>query len=165
MQDRIFRTARSTQTERPRRREGGVALITAVLILVLVATVAVAALKSSEQELRAGGRSRSTMNSFYAAEAGIEYAENRIRAPRDLSPFSFTLSDGTTVQSRKRDQASPQKIEDDGLGNPPAGYSINIGSGFQNELFNLNVTASRPNTPTSEIEVKVGFLTTNAGAY
>ena len=152
-------------TRNPRKREEGVALITAVLILIMVATVAVSALKSSEEELRAGGRSRSTMNSFYAAEAGIDYAKNRIRAPRDLTAFNFTLSDGTTVQSRKREQGTPQDISDEGLGNPPAGYSINIGSGFQNELFSLNVTASRPNTPTSEIEVKVGLLTTNAGAY
>lgn len=152
-------------TRTQQKREEGVALITAVLILIIVATVAVSSLKGSEEELRAGGRSRSAMNAFYAAEAGIDYAENRVRAPRDLSAFSFTLSDGTTVQSRKREQGTPQDIVDEGLGNPPAGYSINIGSGFQNELFNLNVTASRPNLPTSEIEVKVGILTTNAGAY
>jgi type II secretory pathway component PulK len=148
-----------------RKRKEGVALITAVLILIIVATVAVTALKGTEEELRAGGRSRSAMTSFYAAEAGIDYAENRVRPPRDLTAFNFTLSDGTTVQSRKREQGTPQDIVDEGLGNPPAGYSINIGSGFQNELFNLNVTASRPNSPTSEIEVKVGLLTTNAGAY
>jgi type II secretory pathway component PulK len=148
-----------------RKREEGIALITAVLILIIVATVAVSALKGSEEELRAGGRSRSTMSSFYAAEAGIDYAENRVRPPRDLTAFGFTLSDGTTVQSRKREVGTPQDIVDDGLGNPPAGYSINIGSGFQNELFNLNVTASKPGSPTSEIEVKVGLLTTNAGAY
>jgi type II secretory pathway component PulK len=147
------------------KRKEGIALITAVLILIMVATVAVSALKGSEEELRAGGRSRSTMTSFYAAEAGIDYAQNRVRAPRDLTAFSFTLSDGTTVQSRKREQGTPQDIADEGLGNPPPGYSINIGSGFQNELFSLNVTASRPNIPTSEIELKVGFLTTNAGAY
>ncbi len=147
------------------KREGGLALVTAVLILILVSTVAISGLKSSEQELRSGGRSRSSLNSFYAAEAGVEYAENRIRAPRDLSAFSFTLTDGTTVQSRSRDQSTPQDIAEAGLGNPPPGYSLNIGSGFQNELFEMNVTASRANLPTSEIEVKVGILTTNAGAY
>ncbi len=161
----MLRMRRLIDVRSARRREGGVALVTAVLILVLVAMVAIAAIESSEQELRAGGRSRSTMTSFYAAEAGVEYAENRLRTPRDLSAFSFALSDGTTVQSRKREQGSPQLIQESGLGNPPAGYSINIGSGFQNELFTVNVTASRPSTPTSEIEVKAGVLTTNAGAY
>ena len=153
------------KSELSRKREEGVALVTAVLILIVVAMVAVAALQSSEQELRAGGRSRSTMSSFYAAEAGIEYAENRIRAPRDLSGFGFALADGSTVQSRKRGQSGPQPLVEAGLGNPPSGYQINIGSGFQNELFDLNVTASKPNSPTSELEVKVGVLTTNSGAY
>jgi type II secretory pathway component PulK len=161
----IERIGRNMSTRNQRKREEGVALITAVLILIIVATVAVSALKGSEEELRAGGRSRSAMTSFYAAEAGIDYAENRVRPPRDLTAFNFTLSDGTTVQSRKREESAPQDIADEGLGNPPPGYSINIGSGFQNELFNLNVTASRPSTPTSEIEVKMGILTTNAGAY
>ncbi len=150
---------------RARSRKEGIALITSVLILILVATVAVSGLRSSEQELRSGGRSRSSHASFYAAEAGVEYAENRIRAPRDLSAFSFTLTDGTVVESRSRDQATPQDIMEAGLGNPPPGYSLNIGSGFQNELFQMNVTAARANLPTSEIEVKVGVLTTNAGAY
>ena len=71
----------------------------------------------------------------------------------------------SVVESRSRDQATPQDITEAGLGNPPPGYSLNIGSGFQNELFQMNVTAARANLPTTEIEVKVGVLTTNAGAY
>jgi len=140
-------------------------MITAVMVLVLVAATAITAIGTSEEELRAGGRSRSTMSSLYAAEAGIQFAQNRILPPRDLSSFSFSMTDGTSVQSRTRTDSTPQDIGEGGLGKPPAGYSINIGSGFVNETFKLNVTAAHANLPTTELEVRLGMLTTNSGAY
>ena len=146
------------------QREEGIALITAVLILVLAAATAVAAISNSEEELKAGGRSRSVMKSLFAAEAGIQFAEHRILEPRDLSPFTLNLN-GILVESRSRDEGSPQNIAEGGLGRPPAGYSINIGSGFVNETFAINVTAASTALPTTEIEVRLALLTPNSGAY
>lgn len=146
------------------KREEGIALVMAVLILVLVAGVAIAAMSHSREELKAGGRSRSVMRSLFAAEAGIQFAEHRLLPPRDLTAFSFAL-DGISVESRARDQGTPQAIASAGLGKPPAGYSINIGAGFVNEVFSVNATASNAVLPTTEIEVRLGLLAANAGEY
>lgn len=157
----------STNVRRLRRakREGGVALVTAILVMVLAAGLAISAIGSSEEELRASGRSRSASNSFYAAEAGVEFAANRLRPPTDTSYFTFTLSDGTVVRTGTREDTSQPEIIEGGLGKPPSGYSINIGQGFVNETFRVQVTSSKLGAPTAEVEVRLGVLTTNGGTY
>lgn len=146
------------------RREQGVALITAVLVLVLVSLTAVASISNSEEELKAGGRSRSVLRSLYAAEAGVEFAEHRVLEPRDLSAFSINVN-GLSVESRSRDDGTPQDIAEGGIGSPPPGYSINIGAGFVNEIFAIDVTAANATLPTTELEARVGVLAANSGAY
>lgn len=160
----VEREQRGGGHRRRRQQEQGIAMITAVMILVLVATTAMSLISNSEQEMTASGRSHSTKTSLYAAEAGVQFALNRLTPPRDLSAFSFSLTDGTTVQSRARSDSSPQAIEETGLGTP-SGYSLNIGSGFVNETFKLNVTAAQTNLPTTELEVKLGVLTPNSGTF
>lgn len=147
------------------KREHGLALITAVLVLMLVAATALTAIGISEEELVAGGRSRSTMNSLYAAESGLEVASKRLQAPRNLNAFSITTGDGSTVESRKRSEASPQDLIEGGLGAPPTGYSINLGTGYINETFEVNVTAEKTGAPTSELEVRLGILSANGASY
>ena len=147
------------------KREQGMAMITAVMVMVLVAATAISAMGISKNELTAGGRSRALLTSLYAAEAGIQYAQNRITPPQDLAAFSLTLGDGTLVQSRSREDTSTQPIGKGGLGSAPGGYAINIGSGFVNETYKLNVTATRGNLPTTELEVRLGMLGVNSGAY
>ncbi len=156
---------RSCRGRTQAKRQDGVALVTAILIMVLVAGLAISAIGTSEEELRASGRSRSAANSFYSAEAGVGYAERQLRAPSDTGHFSFTLTDGTIVRSGTRSSMSAQDIVEGGLGKPPSGYSINIGQGFLNETYKVNVTASKLGAPTSEIEVRLGVLTTNGGTY
>ncbi len=147
------------------KHERGAALITTVLILVLAAGLAISLIGASEEELRASGRSRSAANSFYAAEAGIEFAENQLRPPSDTSYFEFTLADGTVVRTGERSDSSHPDIVEGGLGTPPSGYSINVGQGFVNEIYRVQVTASKLGAPTAEIEVRLGVLTTNGGTY
>ena len=63
------------------------------------------------------------------------------------------------------DDAVPQPISPEGIGPPPDGYSINVGGGFVNELFLLNVTAEAANNGVAELEAKLGSLQPNSGAY
>jgi len=146
------------------RREGGLALITTILILLLVGATALATIETSSEELQAGGRSRSVIKSLYAAEAGIQLAHTRIQAPVDTTPFSINV-DGATVESRSRDQSTPQNIAEGGLGKPPSGYSVNIGSGYVNQIYAVDVTATEPSLPTTEVQVRLGMLTANSGSY
>lgn len=160
---RLPPSRRRSLRESKRERERGMALLTALMILVIVASLAMSAIQTSEQEMRASGRSRSTSSSLYAAEAGVDFAINRLLPPRDLSAFSFTLPNGTPVQSRTRSDSTPQPISQGGLGKPPSGYSMNIGSGFVSETFQVNVTAGGANMPTTEVEAKLGLIAPNSG--
>jgi hypothetical protein len=149
---------------RLRRDESGLALLVTILVMVLVSGVALAAMSNSREEMMAGGRSRSVIRSLFAAEAGVQFAERRLLPPRDLNSFSLTVG-GMTVESRERDQGSPQPISTGGIGKPPDGYSINIGAGFVNEIFEVNSTAANSRLPTTALEVRLGLLTPNAGNY
>jgi hypothetical protein len=150
------------------RDEDGIALITVVLVLALVSTLAVSAIEQTGQELQAGGRSRATTRALFAADAGVQVAMDRVVSPRDLTPIDFALNDGTVghaVQSRSRDDAAPENIAQEGFGQPPEGYSINLGSGFVNEVFKVNITASsNPGNTLAEVEAKLGVLTANGGS-
>ncbi|MGH0035108.1 MAG: PilX N-terminal domain-containing pilus assembly protein [Myxococcota bacterium] len=162
-----MRTA-ARRLDRDRRDEGGIALITVVLVLALVSTLAVSAIEQTGQELQAGGRSRSATRALFAADAGIQLAMDRVTSPRDLTPIDFSLDDGTVshdIQSRARDDAAPGDIGQEGFGEPPEGYSINLGSGFVNEVFKINITAdSNPGNTLAEVEAKLGVLTSNGGS-
>lgn len=159
--------ARSTPAalHRGAKHERGVALLTAILILVLAAGLAINLIGVSEEELQASGRSRSAASSFYAAEAGIEYAGLQLRPPVDTSYFEFSLTDGTVVRTGGRGDLSMPDIIEGGLGTPPSGYSINIGQGFVNETYRVLVTSTKIGAPTAELEVRLGVLTTNGGTY
>jgi hypothetical protein len=138
------------------------ALITAVLLLLLISATIVSTIEFSGQEYQAGGRARASSRNLYAADSGIQFGLNRIQAPRDLDPFSFTLTDGTVVESRARSDSTPQAISADGIGQPPDGMQINIGSGYVNELFELTVTAEATNGATTELETKLALLQPNS---
>jgi len=156
--------AQLQRVTRGERREGGIALITVVLVIFLLTATALSAIDFTGQESKAGGQSRATMRSLYAADAGIQLAMSRVQPPEDLTAFSFALADGTVVESRKRTDGAPQPISGStGLGAPPDGMQVNIGSGFGSNVYRLNSTAVGNNNLTSELEAKVGVLSVNSG--
>jgi len=160
-----MRSVPTVETRRgaAKKREQGIALITVVLVIFLLTASALSSVDFTEQESRASGQSRATMRSLYAADAGIQLATSRIQPPEDLSAFTFALADGTVVESRKRSDGAPQAIGGATAGRPPDGYEVNAGTGFQFNVYQLNVTAVGNNDLTSELEAKVGVL--GAGGY
>lgn len=156
------KTTRATVSGHP--GEHGIALLITLLVMVLVSGVAIAAMHNSREEMMAGGRSRSVITSLFAAEAGVQFAERRLLPPRDLSAFSISVG-SMTVESRERDVGSPQALSSGGIGKPPSGYSINIGAGFVNEVFEVHSTAADARLPTTELEVRLGLLVPNVGGY
>lgn len=150
---------------RARRGEQGFALVTAIVVLVLVSAVVINLIDYSGEEAQSSARARATVSNLYAADSGIQFSMHRIQLPRNLAAFSYTLTDGTRVESRSRSDASPQPIATAGVGPPPDGYSINVGGGFVNELFLLNVTSVAANNGVAELEAKLGSLQPNSGAY
>ena len=143
----------------------GFALITAMVLLFLVSAIVTNLIGYAGEEANSSARSRSTVETFYAADSGIQLSLQRLQLPRDLTAFNYNLVNGTLVESRSRNDAGPMPISDAGIGLPPDGYSINLGGGFLSELFLLNVTASAANNGVAELEAKLGSLQPNSGAY
>jgi hypothetical protein len=150
---------------RARKSEAGFALVTAMVVMLLVSAVVSNLIGYSSEESQSSARSRASHKNIYAADSGIQLSLQRLQLPRDLTAFSYTLTDATLVESRSRSDATPQPISAAGIGPPPDGYSINVGGGFVNELFLLNVTASAANNGVAELEAKLGSLQPNSGAY
>ena len=146
-------------------RRRGFALVTAMVVLMLVSAVVVNLIDYSGTERASSARSRSSQKNLFAADSGVQLAFQRIQLPRDLSGFSYAMTDGTVIESRRRTDGAPQAIATAGLGAPPDGYSINVGGGYVNQLFQVNVTAAAANSGISELEAKLGSLQPNSGAY
>ncbi len=146
--------------------EQGMALLVTVFVLLLVGTIAVAAIHHSGEESTAGGRARATMRNLYAADSGVQLALVRIaQNPPDTTAFSVNLDGGRNVQSRTRADATPQPLALSGIGPPPEGYAITIGAGYVNELYLVSVTSTAPNSTVSELEAKLARLSTSGGSY
>jgi len=138
------------QERRTVNREAGFALVTAMVVMLLVSAVVSNLIGYSSDEAQSSARSRASTKNLYAADSGIQLSLQRLQLPRDLTAFSYTLTDNTLVESRKRTDGAPQ---------------INVGGGFVNELFLLNVTAEASNNGVAELEAKLGSLQPNSGAY
>jgi len=151
-----------------RKREGGAALLITALILVVVGALAFTSIRHSEQEKTAGARSRSTTRTFYAADAGIQLAMNRLgQEPADLTAFDVPLADGHNVQSRTRSELVPQDLDQIGLGEVAEGESLNAGAGVGTvtRVFLVTVTATSPIGSTAEVEAKIARTGIEATGY
>lgn len=76
-------------TIRKRQREGGIALLIAIFILLLIGVVAIALVVSSGTESALAGNYRSSTGVYYAAVAGLEEVRARLR-PSDPNSFNNT---------------------------------------------------------------------------
>ena len=150
------------------RRESGSALLITVLVLLLVSMLALNSLKDAEQESTAGGRSRATSRTLYAADAGIQLALTRMaQTPPVLDSFDVDLADGANVQSRQRTDASPQDISQVSLGVAEEGYSLNVEGGATSisKVFQVNVTATYTNAAVAELEARLNRTEVEATGY
>ncbi|MBC8019274.1 MAG: pilus assembly PilX N-terminal domain-containing protein, partial [Verrucomicrobia bacterium] len=59
--------------------EQGIALISVILLVLVLSFVSAAAIVTSTTELRIGGNFKTSTQSFYNAEAGVQYALGQIR--------------------------------------------------------------------------------------
>ncbi len=156
----------TNQAPHGREREQGLALLVTMFILFLIAAIAMTSIRHSGEEAAGSGRTRAAMRALYAADAGIQFAINRIaQSPPQLDAFDITVPGNRQVQSRTRSDAGPLPIAQTGTGAPPEGYSINVGSGYVNELFRVNVTAEGQDLGVAQLEAKMARLTAGGGSY
>jgi hypothetical protein len=146
--------------------EQGIAMILTILLLLLISGIGIAAVEHSGSESIMSGSARRWTRTFFAADAGIQMALSQIaQTPPDLNQFNFQLENGATNVWSGTPGGGLQPIESVGVGAPPDGYSINVGSGYQSRLYKANATARGPAQATVELEAKFAKLDSGGGGY
>ncbi len=147
------------------RRDGMAILITTVALL-LIAMVGLTSLEHSREESTSGGRSRNVARTLHAADAGIEFARNRLsQIPRVLVGFSLNLLDGASVQSRRRTDTAVQDLTEIGAGGAWDGYTLNTGSPtLSSRIYHVNVTGTA-GSAVVEVEARFSVAEPGTGSY
>lgn len=155
-------------SQRSLRREGGSALIVTVLLLVLLGIVGLAALDTVARDQQVAGFQNRSRLAFYAAEAGVADAKNRLR---DVWTTTDTVAfpDQTTPvamgdaamfpygqPSYYADPLAPAGVEYMNADAPSAsgGHRQNLGGSQRaNTLWRIRVEGSAPGGTTTRLEV------------
>lgn len=150
------------------RREGGTALIVTVLLLVLVGIIGLAALDTVQRDQQVAGFQNRSRVAFYAAEAGVADAKNRLREvwsteqtvdfPDEGDPE--LIGDASLYPlGRPRyygDPSAPAAISymDAGAPSVSGGHDMRLGGSTRvNTLWQIRVEGSTPDGSTSRLEV------------
>jgi len=154
-------------TTRRIRREQGSALIVTVLLLVLLSVMGLAALDTVQRDQQVAGFQNRARLAFYAAEAGIADAKNRLRDVwTDTATVTFPdqanavfLGDATLFPlgrpSYFADPDAPQGVEHLNGGAPSfgGGGDQRVGRTRVNTLWLIRVAGETPEGARSRLEV------------
>jgi hypothetical protein len=155
-------------TRRTHRREGGSALIVTVLLLVLLTVIGLAALDTVTRDQQVAGFQNRSRLAFYAAEAGVADAKNRLRdvwSTDDAVDFpdendAVLLGDAATFPGgQPRYYADPEadagvEYMDASAPSIAGGHDIREGGAkWINTLWRIRVAGSAPGGTLSRIEV------------
>lgn len=149
-----------------KRREGGAALIIAMMVLAIMGVIGLSALETVALDQQAAGYQSRKRVAFYAAEAGVAEALAtlsssgtpviRVTTLGDTALFphgqpGYQLAPGTTIEKLGSSAAS--------------GMSLNISQGgaatFQVDFWKFEVEGQEQSGTISRIEVAAGRLTGN----
>jgi hypothetical protein len=155
-------------SQRSLRREGGSALIVTVLLLVLLGIVGLAALDTVARDQQVAGFQNRSRLAFYAAEAGVADAKNRLRdvwSTQDTVAFpgqATPVEMGDTAMfpygrpSYYADPSAPAGIQYMNADAPSSssGHKANLGGSQRvNTLWRIRVEGSAPGGTTTRLEV------------
>jgi hypothetical protein len=146
--------------------QDGMALLVAVMMMLMISAISVAAIDHSGSESVTSGRSRAATESFYAADAGIQATINRLGGGTPIdAPFAFDLTPEINVRSGPMSAGTAEAITYMGAGEPPEGYSLEVGAGFVNRQYLAIVTGTAHGDAITELEAKMLRLDSSGGAY
>src|SRR5262245_14904482 len=96
--------------------ERGVALASALMAMVVLLVLGAAAVTTTTLELQMSGSHRSSLQAFYAAEAGINAGISQLSADRDTSTQAIPLTgigtdDTYQYRSGRQHDAGPQPLD------------------------------------------------------
>jgi len=149
-------------------RQGGFALLLAILLLLMLASIGLAALDTVQRDQQTAGYSNRKRQALYAAEAGISRALQTLRDNGTPSVPNTTLGDSTIFPygqpSFQPDPTVADPITSLGVGGAP-GMNLVIGQGgaakYQVHYWKVQVEGDAPGSTVSRLEVVSGALIAN----
>jgi len=133
--------------------ERGVALVVAVLVMITATFLGIAAVMTSDIEIRISGNQRCLEKAFYAADAGAERGvawllDRGITAPPEKSLLPTM---GNTAKELDAECISRYRIIDlNYKGQPPPGWEMTM---FESRFYRINALGNGPDNTTKEVEV------------
>jgi hypothetical protein len=155
-------------TIRASRGEQGTALVVTVLLLVLLGVLGLAALDTVARDQQVAGFQNRSRLAFYAAEAGVADAKNRLRSvwttedvvafPSQGAPAAIAdtgvFPDGQPVYYADPDAAAGIEYMDAGAPSVGGGHDQRLGGATRvNTLWRIRVAGRAPGGAVSRLEV------------
>jgi hypothetical protein len=155
-------------TRHQSRREGGAALLIAMLMMALMGLIGFAALSAVTQDARVAGAIYRKKLSFYAAEAGIAKTLETMRTTGAPTVPGVSLADTTAYPhgqpTYSLDTVAADPVESLGFGGFP-GMNLQIGQNggptFQMQMYRVRVQGTSPGGGLTRLETVSGVLVTN----
>jgi hypothetical protein len=143
-----------------RTAERGSVLIVALLLMVLLFTLGAALLTMAETEGFIAANDVWSEGSFYAAEAAVQEAIDRLPGNIAAVPVT-TLGQDYTYRTGGRDDASAQPVQIVQTVNG-AGFSVSSSAGYNStgfvfDVYQINGTGMGPRSAMREVEVQVEY--------
>lgn len=146
-----------------RRRESGVAMITALMILAIVVTLAISAMETTSRDQQVAGVQARGRLALQAAEAGLATALATMGGG-DPTLETAAFGEGALYQAGQPSYAPDPNVGTpiESMGSVPIpGMSLNIGGNgpkFQMELWRISVQGTEPGGMTARVEAGAAAL-------
>ena len=153
-----------------RKREQGLALFMTVLILVLMASLAIAALRTVSRDREVAGHQNRSRSAFYAAEAGTAEARALVREVTNRTDIPAFYDNGTPkllgdLALYDRESRQPRFYGDPGVADPirytgesavanGEGFNLSVkGQKLSSTFWQINVVGESATGDQSRLEV------------
>ncbi|CAG0941324.1 PilX N-terminal domain-containing pilus assembly protein [Geobacter sp.] len=152
----------SADPRTPLRNERGAALLIVLVMLLLLTILGATLFTSSTTEIKIAGNFRNTLETFFAADAAVEYAMT------DAAIYTSIIPDSSTTSRTIEDYTIPGTTNKADIqvnlisarNNPPPGHGYQedagVGAGaepsFRVNVFAISVEAEGPNEAKADIE-------------
>ena len=141
--------------------EKGSVMVVAILILVLLTIIGIAAMSTTNVELKISGNEKSYKMALYAAEAARGYVEKtpELYGPDNMTLVNFPDNDPSVVVELSPKQSFGGNVEYIGFSPPPRGSGNQVGT-FKAHKYKMTCKGYGPAKAESQIEAgfyRMGF--------
>lgn len=142
-----------THTTQPDRREEGMALLIAVVLLLMISAIGLTALQSAQDEASGSGRSRRKVMTLYAADSAMRVVEDNLNVTKSQYPDTQFMDDSsfmtdqfgkaTAVRTGTTESMTPQAIIRIGKANcEGCQLNVNASNSLSYGIYRANLVAT-----------------------